>query len=187
MSSYGKLDESEQARLEAHRKTRKRIAVISLSAIVLAGIVVAAVLGTITSTHNNKDNNNINNNPLSSSVKALCDITLYKEACYSSLGPIMSDNNVKPEELFMLSLKVALNEVSMAANKYFSDNNNGVLKGLISDNRTKEAYENCKELMGLALDHLNESLSSAANSSLLDVVDDLQTWLSASGTYLIYI
>ncbi|XP_057453476.1 putative pectinesterase/pectinesterase inhibitor 24 [Lotus japonicus] len=185
MSSYGKLDEAEQAMLVVRRRTRKRVTIISLSTILLIGVVCGAVFGTVAHRNDNDDNDNSsngNNNAqsLASSVKAVCDVTLYKDACYNTLGPLVRSGKVQPGELFMLSINVALTEVSRAA-KGFSEQ--GGFEGLNVDNRTKEALKNCKELLGLAVDHLNSSLSSGGKSSLLDVLEDLKTWLSAAGTY----
>lgn len=180
--SYGKVDEADQATLEVRRKTRKRITIITLSTIALIGVVCAAVFGT-TLAHNNNNNdhdNNSNNNAISNLVRAVCDVTLYKDACYNSIGPLVHSGQ-KPEELFLLSIQVALTEVSSTVG-YFSDQK---YNGLNVNNRTKEALRNCGDVLGLAADHLNSSLSSVGNksSSLLDdVLEDLQTWLSAAGS-----
>lgn len=181
--AYGKVDETDQAMLQVHRKTRKRIIIITLSTMVLIGIVLAAVFGT-TARNNDNDNENSkggknNAQSLSSFVKTVCDVTLYKDACYSSISPLVhSGQQVRPEELFVLSIQVALNEVSNAV-QYFSEH--GAFNGLNVDSRTKEALSNCKDLLGLAVDHLNSSLSSGGKSSLLGVLEDLETWLSAAG------
>ncbi|KAI9075829.1 hypothetical protein K1719_042196 [Acacia pycnantha] len=186
MSPYGKLDESEQEKLVDRRKTRKRITIMSLSAVVLVGIVVAAVLGTSLAHNNDKDDNSSSNNvDVSASVKAVCDVTLFKDACYASLGRVVQPGQViKPEDMFRLALQVALDEVSGAADKYFSGEKGGFEDLIGNDNRTVEAFSNCKELLDLAVDHLNASLSSGQNSSsVLELFEDIQTWLSASGTY----
>ncbi|KAJ1381485.1 Pectinesterase, catalytic [Sesbania bispinosa] len=182
LKAYGKIDEADQAMLEVRRKTRKRITIISLSTIVLIGVVCAAVFGTIAHNngHDDDDNNNAQSLSSNSVVKAVCDVTLYKDSCYSSLSPLVHSGHVQPQELFLLSIQVAFNEVSRAV-EYFSEQ--GDFKGLSVDNRTKEALKNCGDLLGLAADHLNSSLSSGEKSSLLDVLEDLKTWLSASGTY----
>ncbi|XP_027909496.1 putative pectinesterase/pectinesterase inhibitor 24 [Vigna unguiculata] len=175
--SYGKVDESEQAMLEVRRKSRKRITIIALSTIVLIGVVFAAVFGTVAHNNNNNSNDGESNvASVSSSVKAVCDVTLYKDACYSSLGSVAQSGDVRPENLFLLSIKVALGEVSKAA-QYFSEK--GGFSGLNVDERIK----NCKDLLGLAVDHLNSSLVSGGKFSLVDVLEDLRTWLSAAGTY----
>ncbi|KAL9321650.1 hypothetical protein ACSQ67_009703 [Phaseolus vulgaris] len=171
--SYGKVDEHEQRVLETRRKTRKRITIIGLSSIVLAGVVFAAVFGILGSTNSSEGANDAHT--VTNSVKAVCDVTLYKDSCYSSLGSAVDSRQLQPQELFMLSMKVALSEVSKAAD-YLSDH--GVFNGVVKDNRTKEAFKNCRELLDLAVDHLNSSLTSGEKFSLLEVFDDLETWLS---------
>ncbi|KAJ7949440.1 Pectinesterase [Quillaja saponaria] len=179
--SYGKVNEAEQASLEARRKTRKRITIISLSSIILVAVIVAAVVGTsVQNSHGqSKNDSGGDDQSISASVKAVCDVTLYKDSCYSSLSPMVNSSQIQPEEIFKLSIKVALAQVSKAI-QYFS--NHGVFKG-VNNNMTVAALENCQELLGLAVDHLNNSLSSDEQSSLLDVSEDLHTWLSAAGTY----
>ncbi|KAM5551183.1 putative pectinesterase/pectinesterase inhibitor 46 [Rosa sericea] len=174
--AYGKVSESDQAKLDARRKTRRRVAIISISSIVLVCVVVAAVVGT--ATHNSKKGDDNGKGTLSASVKAVCDVTLYQDSCYSSLGPIVNSSNFKPEDLFKLSIQVAITELSKAATQ-ISDQ--GLLKGTVTDKLSVEALKNCGELLSLALDHLNESLSG--DGSLLEVVEDLKTWLSSAGTY----
>ncbi|CAN6703506.1 unnamed protein product [Malus baccata var. baccata] len=173
--SYGKVDESEQAQLDACRKTRKRVAIISLSSIVLVCIVVAAVVGT---TVHNKSGGNSKGSGISTSVKAVCDVTLYLDSCYSSLSPLVNSNNVKPEELFKLAVQVAINELTKAASHFSAG---GVLNATAKDRKSVGALKDCQDLLSLALDHLNDTLSDA--NSLVDMFDDLTTWLSSSGTY----
>ncbi|CAL5196429.1 unnamed protein product [Lathyrus oleraceus] len=182
--AYGKVDESDQVMFEVQRRSRKRITIISLSTIVLVGIVFAAVFGTLA--HNNarnNDNNDNNDQSLSSSVKAICDVTLYKDSCERSLSPLVHlGQQLRPEELFKLSIQVALTAASSGV-EYFSEHGAFDEMNLNLDNRTKEALVNCKNLLELAVDHLNSSLVYGGKSSLLDVLEDLETWLSASGTY----
>lgn len=178
--SYGKVDEHDQMMLEAKRKTRKRITIISLSSIIFIGVVIAAVLGVVNSKNDDDNNNNASQNSVTNSMKAVCDVTLYKDSCYNSLSSIVgSGKEVQPEELFKLSINVALTHVSKAV-EYF--NEHGVFKKLIENSRTNEALKNCRVLLDLAIDHLNNTLTaSRENSSLHQVFDDLQTWLSAAG------
>ncbi|KAF8034931.1 hypothetical protein BT93_C1070 [Corymbia citriodora subsp. variegata] len=148
---YGKISEAKQARLNACRCSRKRTIIISLSSVVLVGMVVAAVVGT--SVHvNNKSNGEPR--PLSTSVKAMCDVTLYKDSCLSSLGP-RANSSGQQGTIFN---NPTVNETASAA------------------------LDSCRELLGLALDHLNSSLSLSDASDLLDSADDLMTWLSSAGT-----
>ncbi|RYQ86540.1 hypothetical protein Ahy_B10g106206 [Arachis hypogaea] len=185
--SYGKVDEHDQMLHQTQIKTRKRIIIITLSSIILVAVVLAAVFGIL---NNSRDHNSQQDggSVLATSVKAICDVTLYKESCYSSLSSVVNSSagEVKPEELLRLSIKVALEEVSNVVSSYFSSDSgghNGHFQGLNNDGRAKEALDNCKELLDLGVDHLNNSLSSVDSSSLFEIFDDLQTWLSAAGTY----
>ncbi|KAJ6349787.1 hypothetical protein OIU78_006063 [Salix suchowensis] len=155
---------------------RKRITIISLSSILLVAIVAAAVVGTRAG--NSKKGGA--DNSLSTSVKAVCDVTLYKDSCYNSLAPAAKPDQLQPEELFKLAIQVARNELSKAS-QYFSKDG-GVLYDGVRDNMTITALENCQELLSLALDHLDSSLQAGQGVSVIDIVDDLRTWLSTSGT-----
>ncbi|XP_010067062.2 probable pectinesterase/pectinesterase inhibitor 46 [Eucalyptus grandis] len=176
--AYGKISEAEQAMLDARRCTRKRTIVISLSSIVLVAIGVAAVVGT--SVHANNMSSG-KPRPLSTSVKAVCDVTLYKDSCLSSLAPrANSSGQVRPGDLFKLSIQVALEELAKAAG-YFSEQGT-IFNNTMVNETASSALESCRELLGLALDHLNSSLSSSDASNVLSSGDDLRTWLSAAGT-----
>ncbi|KAL9351248.1 hypothetical protein Peur_053928 [Populus x canadensis] len=178
LKAYGKLDEAEQARLEARRRTRKRITIISLSSILLVAIVVAAVVGTHASSGNSQKGGA--DKSLSTSVKAVCDVTLYKDSCYNSLAPVAKPDQLQPEELFKLAIQVAKNELSKASRHFSKDG--GVLYNGVKDNMTITALENCQELLSLALDHLDNSLEAGHGVNVIDIVDDLRSWLSTSGT-----
>ncbi|CAL5394637.1 unnamed protein product [Camellia sinensis] len=183
LRAYGKVDEFDQARLEARQQTRKRLTIIALSSIILVGVIVGAVVGTCTG--RSKNGNSTAGNPtqsISTSVKAVCDVTLYPDSCFTSLKPLVNSTHVQPEDLFKLSIYVAINELSRAS-QYFCQN--GVFKG-VTDNMSLAALESCRELLDLALDHLNTSYLSTADLTtitLQDAFDNLKTWLSSAGTY----
>ncbi|KAD3640415.1 hypothetical protein R6Q59_003218 [Mikania micrantha] len=164
--SYGKVDEADQMRLEARRKTRKRIAVVAVSSLILVIVVVSAVVGTTSSRDDNhKAHDSQSQSPLAS-IKAVCDSTLYPDTCYTSLSPLVNSTSIQPDELLKLSVLVAINELSKAS----------ILPEL----------KNCSELLDLALDHLNDTMLSATDIDLKSIgglFDDLMTWLSAAGTY----
>ncbi|GMJ14332.1 root hair specific 12 [Hibiscus trionum] len=175
LRSYGKVNEFDQAMLQADRKkTRKRIAIICFSFIVLAAIIVGALLGTIRTSKGDTATNDGGNSPsppISTSIKAVCDVTLYRDSCYNSLSPLANATELTPQDIFRLSMEVAVSEISKAS-RFFSD-----------DNTTVSATENCRELLSLAIDHLNDSLSSTTATNVEAVVDDLRTWLSSAKTY----
>ncbi|KAK1423665.1 hypothetical protein QVD17_18972 [Tagetes erecta] len=166
LNSYGKVDAADQARLDARRKTRKRITIVAVSSLILVIVVVSAVVGTTQT----KDHHNKNDEPQSqsalASIKAVCDSTLYPSTCYNSLSPLVNSTHIQPDELLKLSVVVAINELEKAS--------------------TLLELKNCSELLDLALDHLNDTLSSATDVNLVSIgslLDDLMTWVSAAGTY----
>ncbi|KAG6630840.1 hypothetical protein CIPAW_13G048100 [Carya illinoinensis] len=177
-SPYAKLDEAEQARLEARRKTRKRIAIISLSSIILVGVVVATVLGTASNRSDAKKGAGVDHQPLASSIKAMCDVTLYQDSCQRTLSSLDNSKEIQPAAVFKLAVQSAMAELSNSA-QHLSESD--ILDG-IHENMTAKALENCHELLSLAADHLNGTLS-AGSKSLFQVMDDLKTWLSSAGTY----
>lgn len=168
--SYGRVDDAVQARLDARRKTRKRVAIISISSLILVAIVVAAVVGTTASNRSSGDSGQ----PLSTSVKAVCDVTIYPDSCYASLRPAINSSHVTPEDLFRLSIQLAINELQKTAG-YFSK------LSATKDKIPAAALKNCQDLLDLALDDLSKSLSSSG-ASLNNGIDDLRTWLSSAET-----
>lgn len=163
---YGKVDEADQMRLDARRKTRKRVAVVAISSLILVIVVVAAVVGTTRSKDHKNNGNESQSQSGLASIKAVCDTTLYPDTCYSSLSPLVNSTNIQPDALLKLSVIVAIDELTKAS-------------ALLE-------LKNCSELLDLAIDHLNDTLSSATNVDLKTIgslFDDLMTWLSAAGTY----
>lgn len=165
-----------QESVAARKKSIKRISIIAISSIVLVACVVAAAVG-ITHGKNNENSNN-QNNSFSTAIKAVCDITLYPQSCYNSLGHLATSNNLKPQDIYKSSVQVALDELSRASDEFF---NSPEVKN-ISDPMAIKALESCHDLLSLALDSLNESLS-IPNKSLDEAFSDLKTTLSAAGTY----
>ncbi|PHT70212.1 hypothetical protein T459_25316 [Capsicum annuum] len=179
LNPWGKLDEVQNERLKARRKTRKRIAIIAISSIVLVSIIVGAVVGGVSHNNNKSSQQNDNVSSIASTIRAVCNLTLYPDSCISSLSPYAAKGNaLKPQDIYKMSVLVALNELSGASDKFFKSE---TFKN-INDPAATKALQSCHELLSLAFDHLNDTLSGA-ESSLLDAFDDLKTWLSSAGTY----
>ncbi|PHT36291.1 hypothetical protein CQW23_23991 [Capsicum baccatum] len=179
LNPWGKLDEVQNERLKARRKTRKRIAIIAISSIVLVSIIVGAVVGGVSHNNNKSSQQNDNVSSIASTIRAVCNLTLYPDSCISSLSPYAAKGNaLKPQDIYKMSVLVALNELSGASDKFFKSE---TFKN-INDPAATKALQSCHELLSLAFDHLNDTLS-VAESSLLDAFDDLKTWLSSAGTY----
>ncbi|KAI3691525.1 hypothetical protein L2E82_49888 [Cichorium intybus] len=162
--SYGKIDQADQMRLDARRKTRKRMTIIAISSLILVIVVVSAVVGTTQSKHHSQKGGDSQSPSAIVSMKAVCDTTLYPDTCYSSLAPYVNSTNIQLDQLLKLSVLVAIDELSKAS--------------------TLPELRNCSELLDLAIDHLNDTLSTDLDlKSIGSLLDDVMTWLSAAGTY----
>ncbi|KAM7267160.1 hypothetical protein ACFE04_009326 [Oxalis oulophora] len=166
--SYGRLHLADQVKLESRRRTRKRTIIISLCAIILTAVIVGAVLGTRRKSDNKDESKN---SATSTSIQAVCDITLYKDSCYKSLG---SYSNSSVNQLLTVAIKVAVVELTKVSNSFSKD---GFFSG-VTDNATLAAIEDCRGVLDLALDYLNDTLSTEGASAY-----DRRTWLSTAETY----
>ncbi|XP_019191291.1 PREDICTED: probable pectinesterase/pectinesterase inhibitor 46 [Ipomoea nil] len=183
-SPWGKINEEENERLMARRKTRKRIIIIAISSVLLVAITVSAVVGVVSRAAKDGDSGDRQGNgdkSIYASIKAICDVTLYPDSCYSSLAPLVKSKSVlTPQDVYKLSVQVAINELSASSEKFLRGGAWNKSGG--GDPVVAKALESCDELLSLAMDHLNDSLS-VEKSTVAGAFDDLKTWLSAAGTF----
>lgn len=174
--AYEKINAADQERLNACRKARKRLAIITFCSIVLTGVIVLAIVVGVSRTNARKSGANPTT---SSTLRAVCDETLYPDSCYSSLAPLVKSGKIQPEDIYKLSVQVARDELSSASSKLFDDE---TFKN-VTDEMTAAAIDGCHELLSLALFHLNNSLAPGGDFPITEAFDDLRTWLSASQTF----
>ncbi|XP_023758432.2 pectinesterase 3 [Lactuca sativa] len=176
---YGKVNHGEEQAF--HRKSRKRIVIIVVSIVILLAVIIGAVAGTVINKRNNKDSGEQEQLSSAQSIKAVCTQTQYPESCSSSLSAMDESNTTDPEELFKLSLQVALSSLSG-----LSSLPETLMKTTDNPN-DKEALKVCGTVLNDAIDNLHDSISSMDVKSSekvlsLKKIDDLRTWLSASLT-----
>ncbi|CAM8895818.1 unnamed protein product [Rhodiola kirilowii] len=94
MAAFFNVHDADQLTLDARRRTRRRIDIIAISAIVLVSVVIAAVAGTAANKRNQEQSTG-----LSSSIKAVCNVTLHPSLCYERLGSQAGDKT-SPQDLF---------------------------------------------------------------------------------------
>ncbi|XP_031500511.1 pectinesterase-like [Nymphaea colorata] len=170
---------AEQERLQYRKKARKRFAIIAISSLLLIIIIVAAVVGTAAS--RKKDSSSSTSSNMMSqtdAIKAVCSVTQDPSTCFTSLSLAADPGTVDPKQLFQLSMKIALRELS----------NVSALPGLLAakENNTmiKKVLEDCQETIDTAIDLLNSSITATQKNAGGDIpsqdkVDDLKTWLSS--------
>lgn len=183
IKSYGKLNPLDQAHLEARRKTRRRLTIIGLSSSALIAMIIVVALFASrnrSSDDSNTDDNNNNSSSFSTSIKAICAATLYPDSCISSLSPAANSIDFDPPKLFNLSVQVAVGGLSKVS-KHLDE-----LRAKANANNhtmTSLALDSCKELVELAIDHLNDCAVSSVDFSNGELREDIKTWLSSAITH----
>ncbi|KAJ6825351.1 pectinesterase 3-like [Iris pallida] len=182
---YGKVDEADNR--EFQRTTRKRLILIASSAVILLVIVVGVVIGVVANKRGGGggDDDDSDRSPSTSatSIKAMCSVTRYPDACFSSVSSLKEAGSTSdPEELFKLSLRVAADAVSRASS--LPD----TFAVPANDARLAAALRDCRELFDDAVGRLNDSIASlgaaAGGGKVLtdSKIGDLKSWLSAAVT-----
>ncbi|XP_073142452.1 pectinesterase 3 [Henckelia pumila] len=169
---YGKVDELEQQAFK--KKTRKRLIIISISAVLLIALIVGVVAGTVIHSKNGSDDVPATSGSPAAAIKAVCSITQYPTSCYSSLD---SSNSTDPERIFLFSLTVvkrSLEAVSNFTEEYMNKTDSPAVK---------EALNICSTVLDDAAASLDDCISSmqSGGSKLIaddSSIDDLKTWLS---------
>lgn len=163
---YGKVDAIEDA--DFKRKTRKRIIIVSISALLLLVIVIGAVAGTLVHRNNKNADSGASPTATSAAIKSVCSVTQYPNSCLTSLS---SSNSSDPRKIFQYSLSVAMNSIEKIAS--FPDE----FATRTSDPRVKQALKVCNSVLNDAVESLNDSISAAKENDAVPL-NDLKTWLS---------
>ncbi|GAU31991.1 hypothetical protein TSUD_359360 [Trifolium subterraneum] len=179
---YGKVDEIEQQAFQ--KKTRKRIIIIIISTVILLAVIIAAVAGILIHKRNTSSSSSSDSLPKTqltpaTSLKAVCDATQYPNSCFAAISSLPDSNTTDPEQLFKLSLKVAIDELSNLT-RGFSDKLQAS-----NDTRLKKAIEVCGSVLNDSLDRLNDSMSTIVSGEKIlspTKIRDVETWISAALT-----
>ncbi|KAL6496901.1 hypothetical protein OROGR_028830 [Orobanche gracilis] len=171
IKGYGKVDELEEAAFR--RKTRKRIVIISISAVLLIALIVGVVAGVLVHRKNSDDSPSIPTSE-AAAIKSVCSVTRYQNSCIASLT---SSNSSDPEKIFRFSLTVMMNALESVSNfpDEYARNTDDLL--------VKEALNVCGAVLKNAVDFLNDTVL-AIDADGVDIllsgprIDDVKTWLS---------
>ncbi|KAK4396793.1 Pectinesterase 3 [Sesamum angolense] len=181
-----KNDEFEEE--EYRRKTRKRLIIIAVSSVILVLIIIGAIIGILVPMRTKSISSSL---PIKSrdSIKEICNSTLYQDSCYSSIYSLKmsssknsGSNPDSPEEIFMLSLQVTVNEL-VTLKSSMSERLISFRKNNKNDSITQNALDNCENLVQDAVNHVSMSMSSMQQDKFsASVVSDIKTWLSTAIT-----
>ncbi|KAF3772697.1 putative pectinesterase/pectinesterase inhibitor 46 [Nymphaea thermarum] len=175
-AGYDNVNEAAAERSSWRRRTRKRIAIITFSSVLLAIIVVAAVVGTKASRSKKEDKSVASATP-TSVIKMTCSVVPYTETCVQSFSNLTDPDHATPEQLFTLTLQIAMNDLVGIAGIP------GQLAARVNDTMLKQALTNCQTFIDDSIYYVNSSISAVntihggkLNESK---VEDLRTLLSA--------
>ncbi|XP_052206893.1 probable pectinesterase/pectinesterase inhibitor 21 [Diospyros lotus] len=162
-----------------------KVAVMGVSSVLLVAMVVAVTIGV--SRKNGGDPGGVSGGggggaEISASKKAvhqICQPTDYKETCEKTLSG-GGENTTDPKKLIKVGFDAAVKELGEVIK------NSSFFQEGAKDPRTKDALENCGELLQLSIDDLKRSFDEVESfdvTKMNEYVDDLKTWLTAAGTY----
>ncbi|PKU59425.1 pectinesterase 3-like [Dendrobium catenatum] len=182
---YGKMDPAEDR--EFRRKAKTRLILIAVAVVLLIAIVAGVAISVIVNKRKSVDNSSSPQSTISasSSIKAICSVTRYPDSCFASLSSAVINSSTvatDPAALFQLSLVVASRSISKLSS-FLS-----TLKIPTTDIRLQAAVNDCKELLGDAVDRLNDSAAVFTTAKpgekiFSDIkISDLKTWLSSTIT-----
>ncbi|KAK9084267.1 hypothetical protein Scep_030738 [Stephania cephalantha] len=164
-------------------KRKRKFALIGVSSLVLVAMVVGVAVTTVRMSHDSDskegDSGDGNMKASMKAIEAICQPTQFKKTCVQSLSA-NAGNSTDPKDLVQVAFKVAMKYINDAAKHSVT------LQKLENDPRGKLALKSCKELMGSAVQDLQESFNKLGEfdlSKVDDLLEDLKIWLSASITY----
>lgn len=177
---YGKVEALHQEKLNARKKTRRRILIICIASLVLVAVIVSVAVAVVRSKSSSNDEPT-QMQTTSKAMKAVCSVTIYQDKCISSLSSYNGSSKLSPKDLFDIAVVVALREAQNALSEVSN------LTQKVTDPFQKQAFNDCEELMDQTIDQLSSSSDDLKNfnfKSLIDPSGDVRTWLSAALTNL---
>lgn len=158
-----------------------KVVISVVSVILVVGVIIGAVAVVRHGEEASKNGNNTSSQM--KSVTTFCESTTFKDACARSVESIANNATATPKDYLMAAIQATIEEVKKALEVTNSTNLKVDPK---EDPYNHMAVEDCKELLGYAVEELQASLSTVGDSelhTLNDRVNELLNWLSAVYTY----
>lgn len=167
------------------KKAYRRLFIVVASVVVFLGIIIGAAVAVARSQKNDPHGSSPSSTPEltpAASLKSVCSVTRFPDACISSISKIPSSNTTDPVVIFRLSLKVVVDELASISDlpKKLAEETD--------DEGIKSALRVCDEMLDVAMDSVNDTVSSMEvgdGKNILNSgkIEDLKTWLTAAITY----
>ncbi|GMI78661.1 hypothetical protein like AT3G05610 [Hibiscus trionum] len=153
----------------------KAPAIIGVCSVILVAMVVAVAVGVTRRSRHSESGGQLEASK--KAVQTICQPTDYKEACEKSLA---GSNTTDSKELIKAGFQAAIREIEKAVK------NSGTIQDVAKDPMSRQALDDCKEVMGYAIDDLMNSINQlgAFDASTLDeYIENLKIWMGGSITY----
>ncbi|GMJ12243.1 hypothetical protein like AT3G05610 [Hibiscus trionum] len=154
----------------------KAPAIIGVCSVILVAMVVAVAVG-VTRNRSGHSEGGVQLEASKKAVQTVCQPTDYKEACENSLA---GSNTTDSKELIKAGFKAAIREIENVVK------NSDTIQDMAKDPMSRQALEDCKEVMGYAIDDLMKSMNQLGAfdaSSLEEYIENLKIWMGGSITY----
>lgn len=181
---YFKVDDEAQE-MALKKKAYRRLFIVVASVVVFLGVIIGAAVAVARSQRNYPHGSSPSSTPEltpAASLKSVCSVTRFPDACISSISKIPSSNTTDPVVIFRLSLKVVVDELASISDlpKKLAEETD--------DEGIKSALRVCDEMLDVAMDSVNDTVSSMEvgdGKNILNSgkIEDLKTWLTAAITY----
>ncbi|KAL2922296.1 putative pectinesterase/pectinesterase inhibitor 58 [Bienertia sinuspersici] len=154
---------------------------IGLGVSIILTVVVA--IGLVEVVRRSNASNHQKHDPLmsaSKAVQALCSPTDYKEACVESVKSIQNNQSATLKDYIQVSINATIEAIQQSINKSESIGKEA------NEPLNKMGFEDCKELLHLAIDELQAVFIDTGNvkmPTLKDRENELKNWLSATVSY----
>ncbi|KAG8499592.1 hypothetical protein CXB51_006224 [Gossypium anomalum] len=150
-------------------------AIIGICSVLVVAMVAAIAVGV--SRAKDSDNDDAKVSTSEKAVQSICQTTDYRETCENSLS---NANTTDPKELIKVGFQAAIQEIGKVIS------NSSTIQNAAKDPMTRQAVDNCKELMGYAIDDLKASFNQLGAfdvSKLDEYVENLKIWMGGAITY----
>ena len=157
----------------------KKIILAAVAGILVVGAVIGCVFAF---KHHDKAAPAGEVGTTSKAVEAVCAPTSYKEACQRSLSSVATNQTATPLDLIKAAILYTVDEVKSVLT------NSSAIAELVGkdDSLNKMAMEDCKELLGYAVEELQASFSMVGDPSMHNDTDrqaELNNFLSSVISY----
>ena len=189
IKGYGKVQDLELQHQSPNPNTNRQkkplVAVVSILAILFLSLTLGAMFGVLVHMAASdppdlpsSSSSNSAKHDTDSVIKAVCNVTRYRNLCFSSINSSCSSPQkfTDPEAIFKLSLRVGITKLSNFKNTMISNSNQGATF-TDSQSQIKDAVSRLNDSV-VAMD-----VCSGGEKVLTETkIDDLQTWISAAMT-----